>query len=108
MEFPSHRNLRPGYLWDELEYFMENISNNLDPINDITPKFLIWNYVNQYGDFYMLGSNELFDEFLTKCKIYLDWDMISKEVNRTISIEKVENRPDLPWKPELFSEKRKK
>jgi len=97
MEYPPVKNLNSYILYNELKEYIDN--NSLD---ELTKKLLIWNYANQYSDFYLLGSVNFFSEILNKYKNHLDWELISKEVNKTISIDCVLENMHLPWQSEHF------
>ena len=103
MDYPPLKSLNLNELFQELENFLTQ--EEKIPKDNITEKLLLWNYVNQYGDFYTINSESYFSDFLILFKDYLNWELISKEVNKTISIEFVNSRKKLPWKFELFGER---
>jgi hypothetical protein len=93
--------LKPSYiLYKELKDFIS--LDELKTPEEITKKLLIWNYVNQYSDFYLLGSENYFSNILNEYKDSLNWELISKEVGKTILIDCVMDNIQLPWKMELF------
>ncbi len=101
MEYPALKNLKPSYiLYKELKDFIS--LDELKTPEEITKKLLIWNYVNQYSDFYLLGSENYFSNILNEYKDSLNWELISKEVGKTILIDCVMDNIQLPWKMELF------
>jgi hypothetical protein len=106
MEYPPLKNLSSYILYKELKEFLEEDCYLKTP-DEITKKILIWNYVNQYSDFYLLGSEHFFSDILNEHKEHLDWTLISKEVNKTINIDCVLDNINLPWKPEHFYIKNK-
>jgi hypothetical protein len=102
MEYPDLKKLQSSFiLYNELKLFLEDDSI-LKSGEEITKKLLIWNYVNQYSDFYLLGSENYFSDVLNSYKDILDWELLSKEVGKTILMDCVMDNINLPWKMELF------
>jgi hypothetical protein len=102
MEYPELKKLQSSFiLYNELKLFLEDDSI-LKSGEEITKKLLTWNYVNQYSDFYLLGSEHYFSDVLNDYKDILDWELLSKEVGKTILMDCVMDNINLPWKMELF------
>jgi hypothetical protein len=101
MEYPPLKTLSSYFLHKELKDYIDS-NSHLENQDELTKKLLIWNYANQYSDFYLLGSVNFFTEVLNKCKDYLNWELLSKEVNKTISIDYILESMHLPWQPEHF------
>lgn len=102
MEYPDIKTTPPSYvLYKELKDLIDN-DTIVKSSDEITKKLLIWNYVNQYSDFYLLGSENFFSNILNMFKDSLDWELLSKEVGKTIMIDCVMDNITLPWKMDLF------
>ena len=102
MEYPDIKTLpRSCELYNKLKCFLDDDSI-IKSSDEITKKLLIWNYVNQYSDFYLLDSEYYFSDILNSFKDTLDWELLSKEVGKTILIDCVMDNINLPWKMDLF------